>query len=304
MTAITIFDLHKTYANSFYALKGINLSIDEGDFFALLGTNGAGKSTTINIMTTLTNPTSGSVEILGHDIKKNPWEAKRMVGLVPQEFNLSIFEKTQDIVIQQGGYYGLDYKTAKANTKKYLQELEIWDKRDQKVSALSGGMKRRLMIARALVHEPKVLILDEPTAGVDVEIRHSMWQFLQKINKQGTTIILTTHYLEEAERLCKNVAIIDAGKILVNTSMKTLLKRVNDQCLNLDLVEPLTEEPVLTGIKTKLIDNTTLQVFLPRDISMNKLFGMLTRQKIIVENINRVSGQLEELFVNMTSKKK
>ena len=241
--AISIKNLTKTYANGFEALKGVSLRINQGDFFALLGPNGAGKSTTIGILSTLVKRSSGTVEIFGRNVDTHVYEAKYDLGLVPQEFNFNQFEKVQDVVITQAGYYGLPKKTALERSEKYLRKLGLWDKRNERSRSLSGGMKRRLMIARALAHEPRLLILDEPTAGVDIELRRSMWEFLKEINSNGTTIVLTTHYLEEAEQLCKKIAIIDEGKIIENTSMKDLLTKLDSETFILDLVQGIDSIP-------------------------------------------------------------
>ncbi len=301
INALRLYDLHKTYNNRVHALKGINLEIKEGDFFALLGKNGAGKSTTIGIVATLVNITSGRVEVFGHDLHAAPWAAKRLIGFVPQEINLNVFEKTARVVVQQGGYYGLTLQEAQANAKHYLQQLELWDKRNDVVGELSGGMKRRLMIARALVHQPKILILDEPTAGVDVEIRRSVWNFLEELNASGTTIILTTHYLEEAERLCRNIAIIKAGEIIVDTSMKKLLTTVDRQTYKIVTITQMQQAPALRNVQVRYLDETTLHVTTSRDYSLNTLFYQLSRNQIQVASITPTSGQLEELFVNLTS---
>ena len=301
INALRLYDLHKTYNNRVHALKGINLEIKEGDFFALLGKNGAGKSTTIGIVATLVNITSGRVEVFGHDLHAAPWAAKRLIGFVPQEINLNVFEKTARVVVQQGGYYGLTLQEAQANAKHYLQQLELWDKRNDVVGELSGGMKRRLMIARALVHQPKILILDEPTAGVDVEIRRTVWNFLEELNASGTTIILTTHYLEEAERLCRNIAIIKAGEIIVDTSMKKLLTTVDRQTYKIVTITQMQQAPALRNVQVRYLDETTLHVTTSRDYSLNTLFYQLSRNQIQVASITPTSGQLEELFVNLTS---
>ena len=241
--AISIDNLRKTYANGFSALKGVSLRVNQGDFFALLGPNGAGKSTTIGILSTLVKRSSGSVEIFGRNVDTHVYETKYDLGLVPQEFNFNQFEKVQDVVVTQAGYYGLPKKLALERAEKYLRKLGLWEKRDERSRSLSGGMKRRLMIARALAHEPRLLILDEPTAGVDIELRRSMWEFLKEINSQGTTIVLTTHYLEEAEQLCKKIAIIDEGKIIENTSMKDLLSKLDSETFILDLAQHLDTVP-------------------------------------------------------------
>ncbi|MFI4955358.1 MAG: ABC transporter ATP-binding protein, partial [Gammaproteobacteria bacterium] len=260
MYAINISNLSKVYSSGLLALDDISLTVKKGDFFALLGPNGAGKSTTIGILTSLVNKTSGKVKIFDVDIDVNFPKAKSYIGVVPQEFNFSIFEKVKNILLNQAGYYGVPRAQAEINSEKLLQELGLWEKGNTPAGMLSGGMKRRLMIARALVHNPRLLILDEPTAGVDIELRRSMYTFLRKINAEGVTIILTTHYLEEAEQLCKNVAIIDHGKIIENTDIKTLINRLDVEQIILDIKNPLTEAPILENYHLKLIDNTTLEV--------------------------------------------
>ncbi|MBP8171090.1 MAG: ABC transporter ATP-binding protein, partial [Pseudomonas sp.] len=259
-SALSIRQLGKTYGNGFQALKGIDLEVAEGDFFALLGPNGAGKSTTIGILSTLVNKTSGTVNVFGHDLDRSPSALKRCLGVVPQEFNFNQFEKTFDIVTTQAGYYGIPLKLAKARAEQYLTQLGLWDKRDVPSRMLSGGMKRRLMIARALVHQPRLLILDEPTAGVDIELRRSMWSFLTELNEQGISIILTTHYLEEAEQLCRNIAIIDHGRIVENTSMRELLGKLHVETLVLDLKDAQLLPPQLQGYPAQMLDAHTLEV--------------------------------------------
>ena len=299
--ALCIKELGKVYANGFKALKGINFSVEEGDFFALLGPNGAGKSTTIGIICSLVNKSAGHVSVFGVDIDDDFPKAKNFIGVVPQEFNFNQFEKVFDIVVNQAGYYGLPRHLACERAEKYLKLLSLWDKRDTQSRSLSGGMKRRLMIARALVHEPKLLILDEPTAGVDIEIRRSMWKFLEEINRQGTTIILTTHYLEEAEQLCRNIAIIDQGQIVENTSMKELLKKLNTEVFILD-VEPLQDSvPVLKDFSCSLVDGHTLEVEVDKSADINRLFDELTQQGIRVSSLRNKSNRLEELFVSLIS---
>ena len=301
-TALSIKQLKKSYANGLEALKGIDLTVNRGDFFALLGPNGAGKSTTIGVISSLVKKTSGTVEIFGHDIDVNFSAAKKELGVVPQEFNFSNFEKVYDIVVNQGGYYGLTRERCEAQAEKYLKVLGLWDKRDEASRYLSGGMKRRLMIARALVHEPRLLILDEPTAGVDIEMRRSMWAFLQDINKQGTTIILTTHYLEEAESLCRNIAIIDQGNIAENTSMKSLLSQLHKEIVVLDLKESITTAPVLKGFPCELLDDSCLEVVIDKEQTLNSLFEQLAIEGLSVSSMRNKSNRLEELFVNLVNK--
>jgi ABC-2 type transport system ATP-binding protein len=300
--ALSINNLTKTYGNGFEALKGISFDVQEGDFFALLGPNGAGKSTTLGIVSSLVNKTSGDVTIFGHSLEKEIAAAKRCLGVVPQEFNFNQFEKVQDIVETQAGYYGIPKKIARERAEHYLKKLGLWDKRDQPSRMLSGGMKRRLMIARALVHEPKLLILDEPTAGVDIELRRSMWSFLTELNKKGTTIILTTHYLEEAENLCRNIAIIDHGTIVQNTSMKALLQQLDKEVLILDLNKDLPEAPSIDGYITRLQDAHTLLVEVPKNAGLSRVFKALHDQEIEVMSMRNQSNRLEELFVSMVEK--
>ena len=301
-SALSIRQLTKTYGNGFQALSGIDLDVAEGDFFALLGPNGAGKSTTIGILSTLVNKTSGTVNIFGHDLDTNPAALKRSIGVVPQEFNFNQFEKTFDIVVTQAGYYGIPAKIAKERAEKYLTQLGLWDKRDTPSRSLSGGMKRRLMIARALVHEPRLLILDEPTAGVDIELRRSMWTFLTGLNEQGTTIILTTHYLEEAEQLCRNIGIIDHGTIVENTSMRQLLGQLHVETFLLDLKYPLQVPPHLIGYPSQLLDATTLEVQVDKVVGITGLFTQLAAQHIEVVSLRNKTNRLEELFVSLVEK--
>ncbi|MBL7003036.1 MAG: ABC transporter ATP-binding protein [Gammaproteobacteria bacterium] len=304
MSAIKITNLTKTYANGFQALKGIDLTVEEGDFFALLGPNGAGKSTCIGIIASLVNKTSGLVEICGHNIETDLIQAKKQLGIVPQEFNFNIFEPIEEIIINQAGYYGVDKETATKRTEIFLKELGLWAFRGSQARQLSGGMKRRLMIARALVHQPRVLILDEPTAGVDIELRRSMWKFMKEINEQGTTIILTTHYLEEAEQMCKNIAIIDEGKILHNTSMKSLLSSLDCEAFILDLEQPLQKAPVLKDVPSyQLIDSTTLEINIPKTYSLSQVFNQLSAHNINVKSMRNKVNRLEELFVSIINKK-
>lgn len=299
--ALQIRGLKKVYDNKFEALKGVDLSVAEGDFFALLGPNGAGKSTTIGIICSLVKKTAGSVHVFGVDIDKDFSKAKQFIGVVPQEFNFNMFEKVQDIVTNQAGYYGLPYKIAVQRAEKYLKKLGLWEKRDSPSRGLSGGMKRRLMIARALVHEPKLLILDEPTAGVDIELRRSMWEFLQEINAAGTTIILTTHYLEEAESLCRNVAIIDKGELVENTSVKSLLKQLNKEVFIFDVKAPLTQAPNVDGYAVRLVDELTIEVDIDKGQSLNTLFVPLTEQGVEVVSMRNKVNRLEELFVSLVN---
>ena len=301
-SALSIRQLTKTYANGFQALKGIDLDVAEGDFFALLGPNGAGKSTTIGILSTLVNKSSGSVSVFGHDLDRQPSALKRCLGVVPQEFNFSQFEKVFDIVVTQAGYYGIPQKVAQARAEQYLTQLGLWDKRDEAARMLSGGMKRRLMIARALVHEPRLLILDEPTAGVDIELRRSMWGFLTELNQKGITIILTTHYLEEAEQLCRHIGIIDHGQIVENTSMKALLKTLHMETFLLDLKESLLVPPQLVGYPAELVDHHTLEVQVEKSLGVTELFRQLAAQNIEVLSLRNKSNRLEELFVSLVEK--
>jgi ABC-2 type transport system ATP-binding protein len=297
--ALSLRDLKKTYKNGYVALKGITLDVGEGDFFALLGPNGAGKSTTIGIITSLVNKTGGEVHIFGHDLDTDTAAAKSCIGLVPQEFNFNQFEPVVEIVANQAGYYGIERGEAFRRAEKYLRQLGLWEKRRDMARNLSGGMKRRLMIARALVHEPRLLILDEPTAGVDIEIRRSMWQFMRAINAAGTTIILTTHYLEEAESLCRNIAIIDEGELIENTSTRKLLNTLHMETFVLDLAVPLTESPQLPQHALRLIDESTLEVDISRDESINRLFEELSRLDIRVLSMRNKTNRLEQLFVRL-----
>ena len=299
--ALKITQLTKTYPNGFAALKGIDLTVPQGGFFALLGPNGAGKSTTIGIISSLFKPSSGSVEIFGVDLLKQPAKAKQFLGVVPQEFNFMQFEKIEDILIAQAGYFGIPTKESRPRAEKLLKALGLWEKRDDKARMLSGGMKRRLMIARALMHRPKLLILDEPTAGVDIELRRSMWDFMQQINtEEGTTIILTTHYLEEAEQLCKNIAILDQGEIRINTDMKSLLTSLDVESFVFDLAQPYPAPIALTNVvKTKQPDPLTLEVTLKKGESLNDVFAQLTAQNIQVASMRNKANRLEELFLGI-----
>lgn len=300
--ALSIQGLTKTYANGFVALKGIDLEVKQGDFFALLGPNGAGKSTTIGIVSTLVNKSSGKVSVFGNDLDTHPLQLKRCIGVVPQEFNFNQFELAFNILVTQAGYYGIKRAEAKVRAEQLLKQLELWDKRNTQARLLSGGMKRRLMIARALVHQPKLLILDEPTAGVDIELRRSMWDYLIKLNREGTTIILTTHYLEEAEQLCRNIAIIDHGQIIENTSMRTLLTTLQVETFILDLKKPLEYRPVLKGYEFQLVDERTLEVQVVKNKGMTELFAQLAQQGIEVLSLRNKANRLEELFVSLVEK--
>ncbi|SFW43736.1 MULTISPECIES: ABC transporter ATP-binding protein [Pseudomonas] len=301
-SALSIRQLTKTYGNGFQALSGIDLDVAEGDFFALLGPNGAGKSTTIGILSTLVNKTSGTVNVFGHDLDREPAALKRCIGVVPQEFNFNQFEKTFDIVVTQAGYYGIPPKIANERAEQYLTQLGLWDKRDVPSRSLSGGMKRRLMIARALVHEPRLLILDEPTAGVDIELRRSMWSFLTELNQKGITIILTTHYLEEAEQLCRNIGIIDHGTIVENTSMRQLLSQLHVETFLLDLKHDLKTAPQLIGYPARLVDSHTLEVQVDKAVGITGLFTQLALQNIEVLSLRNKTNRLEELFVSLVEK--
>ena len=300
--ALSIKQLRKSYANGFEALKGVDLTVAEGDFFALLGPNGAGKSTTIGILSTLVNKTSGSVQVFGHDLETDPLALKRCIGLVPQEFNFNQFETAYNILTTQAGYYGIKLKDARVRAEELLKQLGLWDKRDSASRMLSGGMKRRLMIARALMHQPRLLILDEPTAGVDIELRRSMWEYLTQLNEQGTTIILTTHYLEEAEQLCRNIAIIDHGTIVENTSMRELLGQLSKETFLLDLKQTQTETPELDGYPAQLLDECTLQVQVEKQRGLTDLFTQLSAQGVEVLSLRNKSNRLEELFVSLVEK--
>ena len=300
--ALIIRKLRKVYSNGYEALKGIDLEVKQGDFFALLGPNGAGKSTTIGIISSLVNKSSGTVIINGHDIGPAFQQAKRHVGIVPQEFNFNPFETVKNIVMCQAGYYGISAKNAEPTCRHFLNKLGLWDKRDIVASKLSGGMKRRLMIARALVHQPKLLILDEPTAGVDIELRRSLWEFLRQLNASGVTVILTTHYLEEAEKMCRNVAIINHGEIIENTSMHALLNKLNTETILLDTREPVGSLPEKAEYKLKKYDDYTLEVEVNKSQGMNNLFGYLSEHDICVTSMRNKANRLEELFVDMTNK--
>jgi len=303
MFALEIENLQKTYASGLQALKGIDLQVEQGDFFALLGPNGAGKSTCIGIISGLVNKTGGNVRIFGHSIDQEFTFAKSLLGSVPQEFNFNTFEPVEEIIINQAGYYGVPVRIARPETERYLKQLGLWQHRRSQARRLSGGMKRRLMIARALVHKPQLLILDEPTAGVDIELRRSMWDFLEQINEQGTTIILTTHYLEEAERMCRNVAIIDEGNIIQNSSMASLLQQLNSETFVLYLRDELQQPPELASFdNVVLLDQHSIEVEVPETLSINDLIGELEAQNIVVKRMRNKVNRLEELFVKMTAK--
>ncbi|HAT1659982.1 TPA: ABC transporter ATP-binding protein [Legionella pneumophila] len=299
MHALEIKQLSKTYSNGVEALKGIDLTVNTGDFFALLGANGAGKSTTIGLITSLVNKTSGNIKIYGFDLDTSPEKAKSCLGLVPQEVNLNIFENCEQILLNQAGYYGISRKKALPRAESLLEQLGLWDKRRSIVRHLSGGMKRRLMIARALIHQPKLLILDEPTAGVDIEIRHSMWDFLTRTNAEGTTIILTTHYLEEAEQLCKNIAIIDKGQIIKNTSMKALLQTLRHQTFIFNTENPIDYLPDIHPFNVTPIDPTTFELRVDNNFSLNEVFAVLTKQGIKIHSMRNKTNRLEELFMDL-----
>jgi ABC-2 type transport system ATP-binding protein len=303
MNALSIRNLRKTYANGKEALKGINFTVAEGDFYALLGPNGAGKTTAIGIISSLVNKTAGDVEIFGHSIDRELEAAKECIGLVPQELNINQWEKVGNIVLNQAGYYGLPGRLARERAEKYLRALRLWDRRDDVSRSLSGGMKRRLMIARALVHEPRLLILDEPTAGVDIEIRRSMWEFLREINAAGTTIILTTHYLEEAESLCRHVAIIDEGEIIEDAPMSRVLRKLQREVFVLSLADELEQAPVLAGFRTELLDDGELEVEMGPSQNLNDLFHALDSCGIKVVSLRNKANRLEELFMRLVESK-
>lgn len=304
MNALSVRQLTKIYANGIAALKGIDLEVAEGDFFALLGQNGAGKSTTIGIISSLINKTAGEISIFGHDMDIETAKAKSLIGIMPQEINFTLFEKVFDILIYQAGYYGIPRAVAHERAERYLTEMGLWSMHDQAAIQLSGGMKRRLMIARALMNHPKLLILDEPTAGVDIELRHLLWKFLTKLNQEGTTIILTTHYLEEAEHLCKNVAIIDHGEIIENAKMKSLISRINIQTLVLDVAQPLSTPPLLNGYQLRQIDQFSFEVKIEPGQSINELFSLLNKNKITITSLRNKTNRLEELFIHLITQNK
>ena len=303
MNALSIKNLTKTYSNGVQALKGINFDVEAGDFYALLGPNGAGKTTAIGIISSLVNKSDGSVEIFGHSIDTELEQAKACIGLVPQEINMNQFDTVENTVVNQGGYYGLPRHTAMERAEKYLSELKLWDRRKESARNLSGGMKRRLMIARALVHEPKLLILDEPTAGVDIEIRRSMWDFMKRINDEGTTIILTTHYLEEAENLCRHVAIIDEGQIIENARMSDVLRKLQRETFVLSLREPLSSVPDIAPFEATLVQETELEVSIESGMDLNDVFGKLSEKNIGVVSLRNKANRLEELFMGLVENK-
>ena len=299
MNALEITDLSKTYKNGLAALKGIDLSVPPGDFYALLGPNGAGKSTTIGIIVSLVRKTGGSVQVFGYDTERNPSEAKSFLGIVPQEFNFAQFDTVLNIVVNQAGYYGIPRRLAHRKAEQYLTQLGLWEKRKDQARMLSGGLKRRLMIARALLHEPKLLILDEPTAGVDIESRRAMWDFLRDANRKGTTIILTTHYLEEAESLCRNIAIIDQGQIVEDTSMRNLLTQLHQETFILDLKHPLAQPVSIDGYALRPIDAQTIEADVNKEEGVNRLFAELSAKNIEVASMRNKTNRLEETFVRM-----
>jgi ABC-2 type transport system ATP-binding protein len=299
MQALALRQLTKVYKNGIKALKGIDLEVAEGDFFALLGPNGAGKTTAIAIVTSLVNKTSGAVEVFGHDMDRELETAKSCIGVVPQEVNFNMFESVFTIVVNQAGFYGIPRALAKQRAEKYLKQLQLWERRNSIARSLSGGMKRRLMIARALMHEPRLLILDEPTAGVDIEIRRSMWEFLRNLNEQGTTIILTTHYLEEAENLCRNVAIIEGGRIIERDSMVNVLRKLQTEIFVLNLNKSLAHPPELAGFRATLADDHTLEIEVSKGQSLNDIFARLSAQGIEVNSMRNKVNRLEELFIRL-----
>lgn len=299
MKALEVKNLKKIYSNGVVALKGIDLDVEEGDFFALLGPNGAGKSTLIGIVSSLVNATSGETKVFGTSVQTDRSRAMAKIGLVPQEVNFNQFEKPFDIVVNQAGYYGVPRRVARERAEKYLRQLQLWDKAFKPSRTMSGGMKRRLLIARAMVHEPRLLILDEPTAGVDIEIRRSMWEFIEQINRDGTTVILTTHYLEEAENLCRNIAIIDHGTIIENTTVKALLGKLDIETFVLDLCDPLASPPEVAGIEIVMRDSTTMLASLPKSQSLNVLFRVLEDKGIEVKSMRNKVNRLEELFLRL-----
>jgi len=303
MQALSIRGLTKTYANGVHALRGIDLDVEEGDFFALLGPNGAGKTTTIGIIMSLVSKTGGSVTVFGHDIDRELDRAKSCIGLVPQEINFNQFEKVHTVIANQAGFYGIPRKLALERSEKYLRQLQLWDKREHIARSLSGGMKRRLMIARALVHEPRLLILDEPTAGVDIEIRRSMWGFLRGINAEGTTIILTTHYLEEAESLCRHIAIIDGGRIIENDTMSGVIRKLSQETFVLNFRCPASVVPQLPGYVSRLTDDHTLEIDVTREQGLNDIFAKLSQQGIEVVSMRNKVNRLEELFMRLVERK-
>ena len=302
MPALAVRQLRKTYRNGFEALKGVDLTVDDGDFFALLGPNGAGKSTLIGILASLVNKSGGEVSVFGHDLDREPEAVKACLGLVPQEFNFNIFLPVVEVLLNQAGYYGIPRPEALARAEFYLRKLELWDRRHTEMRQLSGGLKRRLMIARGLIHQPRLLILDEPTAGVDIEIRRGMWEFLRELNAQGTTIILTTHYLEEAESLCRHIAIINRGRVAEREGMTRLLGRLEAETLVLNLKQPLTEAPHLPDFPAVLLDDVSLEVELVRGQTVNNLFSALSRRGIEVASLRNKQNRLERLFLDALDK--
>ena len=304
MKALSIKNLTKIYSNGFKALDGIDLTVNAGDFYSLLGPNGAGKTTAIAIVCSLVNKTMGNIRVFDHDIETRLEEAKMSIGMVPQEVNFNTFDTPINIVVNQAGYYGIERNIALKRAKEYLGELRLWEKRNDNARSLSGGMKRRLMISRALIHQPKLLILDEPTAGVDIEIRRSMWKFLRSINNNGTTIILTTHYLEEAESLCRNVAIIDDGKIIQDTSMNSLLRQLKQETFILSVENELTTKPKLGDFECNLLDSQNLEVIIDSNHGINELFELLNSQNIKINSMRNKSNRLEELFLKVVDNKK
>ncbi|HEY1889703.1 MAG TPA: ABC transporter ATP-binding protein [Steroidobacteraceae bacterium] len=302
MNALSVRGLTKTYKNGVQALKGIDLEVEQGDFFALLGPNGAGKTTLIGIMTSLVTKTAGDAVVFGHDIDRELEAAKACIGVVPQELNFNMFESPETIVVNQAGFYGIPRPEARRRAQQYLKQLQLWDKRDKASRSLSGGMKRRLMIARALMHEPRLLILDEPTAGVDIEIRRSMWDFLRDINRRGTTIILTTHYLEEAETLCRNIAIIDGGRIVERDRMSSLLRRLHTETFVLNSSAPLAAAPSLPGYPVRLTDDHTLEVEISNEQNLNDLFERLSQLGIQIVSMRNKVNRLEEIFMRLVDK--
>jgi len=302
MHALSIRQLTKTYGNGVEALKGIDLDVDQGDFFALLGPNGAGKTTTIGIITSLVNKSGGTVSVFGHDIDRDIGGAKSCIGIVPQEINFNQFESVETILVNQAGFYGIPRRVARERTERYLKQLQLWEKRRAIARSLSGGMKRRLMIARALVHEPRLLILDEPSAGVDIEIRRTMWEFLRETNERGVTIILTTHYLEEAENLCRNVAIIDKGRIIENDLMSNVLRKLQTETFVLNLREPVPIAPALPGFGVVLVDDRTLEIEVSNGRSLNDIFVRLAAQGVDVVSMRNKVNRLEELFMRLVGR--
>jgi ABC-2 type transport system ATP-binding protein len=299
MHALSVKGLTKTYKNGVQALKGVDLDVEQGDFFALLGPNGAGKTTLIGVTTSLVNKTAGQVQVFGHNIDTDLDRAKSCIGVVPQEFNFNMFESPETIVVNQAGFYGVERGLARERAEKYLKQLQLWEKRKSMARGLSGGMKRRLMIARALMHEPKLLILDEPTAGVDIEIRRSMWDFLRQINEQGTTIILTTHYLEEAETLCRNIAIIDGGRIIVRDRMSNLLRTLQTESFLFSVRNPITQLPALDGYRVSMADDHTLEIEMSKGQNLNDIFSRLSAQGLEVLSMRNKVNRLEEMFMRL-----